>query len=151
MWVKDDEVVSDEEQIELEEIVWEGERRGRVDYLKHDLGEGEEGEEIEKRLLDDEEGERNSTTTSSFTIQEEEKEKGEEEEEGEEEEGLPIRAILSLLAITFTEGITNTFYVPFLVFQVEWMGITKKSVGYYVGVLTMAFFLAQFCINMFSG
>lgn len=61
---------------------------------------------------------------------------------------LPLVPVLTVLAVTMSEGIISTSLYPFLPFMVEDFGLPLSDVGYYAGLLGSAYNFSQFLSNV---
>lgn len=64
---------------------------------------------------------------------------------------LPFFQIAAAFVITLCEAMEVEVLFPFVVFMVEDFGFTGSQMGFYVGLLSASFCLAQFCSAMFWG
>lgn len=66
---------------------------------------------------------------------------------------IPLRIMISLCLIIFSEPLSLTILFPFVFFMVRDFHVTddEKAIGYYVGMIASAFSVAQFVTGVFWG
>ncbi|OZJ06400.1 hypothetical protein BZG36_00665 [Bifiguratus adelaidae] len=71
----------------------------------------------------------------------------------EAETPLPRLAMFILSVVIFSEPLSSTILLPFIYFMVRdfHVGGDEREIGFYAGLLSSSFFLAQFCTSIFWG
>ena len=60
------------------------------------------------------------------------------------ENPLPLKQLMVVMIVGFSEGMAGTLVLPFIVFMILDFGYPENKVGIYAGILTSSFYLMQF-------
>lgn len=66
---------------------------------------------------------------------------------GNEEPAFPTKDIIILAAIRFAEPISFTSINPYLFFMIRSFGKAEQDIGYYAGLVSASFPLAEFAVK----